>query len=860
MRRSLQAPRPAARAGPSGFVSAGLLIGACAALLMPACAGRGDRVPPVATSSGLLDHFAADPEHDRLERLALKERYAEAFSDAVALLGARARALGPTHPSTLASLQWTAAIASLGGDERTASDLFDSLVAIRRLGLAPDDPALADALLRRGRVARLLEEPEAARRDYAETRRILEARGGPVALLAALEQSEAGLLLRSDPTGAARAYDEALRLRRRDPRSPRYPIASLEAWLAWSLDRLGSPEEAAPHLDAARREIRALGLSGGTLDATVEQLQADQLAFRGRFGQAEVLYRAVAAADDAARMRHLGGFARRICPPDGYEEQALMAIRRGDGDRAWELLERGRAAMHRDLLALRSFERHDPDAGAEMAALRRTLLDARRAVDAARRGGERAWAASTWALTLRALEGRAREAILEERALEAMGPWTPSVAATQALLDRRTAVLGYLQLNVGGAPSVASEPRRSWGYLYVLRDTGPVRWVPLWDERTTPDDLTPRGDWGPVFVRVKRAAEWPLRVDPDPLVIEQLREFARHYLDPALPYLDGVERLVVEGTRVPLEPARLPDGRFAADRFAVTYAPSAGILPLLRDRPRRARSVPRSILALTPSADRLTGGDLVAQALGDEHRDLRRARTSFERGRTRLERLPHLPFAGLEADAAARHFPRAAVLHGGPDAEGRLRAVVSGPGLETFDVLHVATHTLTDAAQERCGLALSEREPPPGSADDGVLDAEEVLLGWRLDGALLTLSACESARAAGTSRGEELGLTPALFAAGADRVLVSLWTVDDRATAVLMDRFYEDLTGVASQAAAPDGTGPAAWTPTSRAPLGPAASLREAKAYLRGLTDSAGRHPFEHPAYWAGFILMGLPD
>ena len=76
-----------------------------------------------------------------------------------------------------------------------------------------------------------------------------------------------------------------------------------------------------------------------------------------------------------------------------------------------------------------------------------------------------------------------------------------------------------------------------------------------------------------------------------------------------------------------------------------------------------------------------------------------------------------------------------------------------------------------------------------------------------------------------------------LFASGARRVLSSIWTVDDRATTMLMDRFYENL----ARGAAPPG------------------ALHEAKVYVRTLKDASGRRPFEHPAYWAGFLLVGLP-
>jgi CHAT domain-containing protein len=76
-----------------------------------------------------------------------------------------------------------------------------------------------------------------------------------------------------------------------------------------------------------------------------------------------------------------------------------------------------------------------------------------------------------------------------------------------------------------------------------------------------------------------------------------------------------------------------------------------------------------------------------------------------------------------------------------------------------------------------------------------------------------------------------------LFAAGARAVVASLWEVDDEAAALLMGRFYENLT---------------AAEPTSIAH-----ALREASLWLRDYTDDSGAHPFEHPIYWSGFIVLG---
>jgi CHAT domain-containing protein len=64
--------------------------------------------------------------------------------------------------------------------------------------------------------------------------------------------------------------------------------------------------------------------------------------------------------------------------------------------------------------------------------------------------------------------------------------------------------------------------------------------------------------------------------------------------------------------------------------------------------------------------------------------------------------------------------------------------------------------------------------------------------------------------------------------AGAARVLASLWSVEDRATADLMTSFYRGML---------------------REGLSPAAALRKAQLEMAGKRKS--------PYYWAGFSLQG---
>jgi CHAT domain-containing protein len=92
---------------------------------------------------------------------------------------------------------------------------------------------------------------------------------------------------------------------------------------------------------------------------------------------------------------------------------------------------------------------------------------------------------------------------------------------------------------------------------------------------------------------------------------------------------------------------------------------------------------------------------------------------------------------------------------------------------------------------------------------------------------LVTLSACETGVSAVAPGDELIGLVRGFFYAGAPSLLMSLWTVDDEATAELMTDFYTHL----------------------RAGSRPAAALRAAQ--LRQM--QARPHPF----FWSPFVLTG---
>jgi CHAT domain-containing protein len=97
----------------------------------------------------------------------------------------------------------------------------------------------------------------------------------------------------------------------------------------------------------------------------------------------------------------------------------------------------------------------------------------------------------------------------------------------------------------------------------------------------------------------------------------------------------------------------------------------------------------------------------------------------------------------------------------------------------------------------------------------------------KLNCGLVTLSACETGINAIAPGDELIGLARGFFAAGTPSLLVSLWTVDDEATAVFMTSFYRAL----------------------RANNSPASALRAAQVKM--LKEKP------HPFFWAPFVLFG---
>ncbi|MGB3757069.1 MAG: CHAT domain-containing protein, partial [Rivularia sp. (in: cyanobacteria)] len=116
----------------------------------------------------------------------------------------------------------------------------------------------------------------------------------------------------------------------------------------------------------------------------------------------------------------------------------------------------------------------------------------------------------------------------------------------------------------------------------------------------------------------------------------------------------------------------------------------------------------------------------------------------------------------------------------------------TGSNLNQFRILHFATHGfVNDENPELSGIVLSLVNKQ-GKPVRGYLRMHELFnLDYPAD--LIVLSACETGLGKNIQGEGLVGLTRGLMYAGAERLVVSLWQVDDKGTAAFMEEFYKQM-------------------------------------------------------------------
>jgi tetratricopeptide (TPR) repeat protein len=678
---------------------------------------------------------------------------------------------------------------------------------------------------------------------------------------------------------------------------------------------------------------------------------------------------------DAVRLRvAFGGLERTVSMQPVRPALAVALARLGRPAEASQRLEEDLGRGLLDELAAREDQRLTAAEQARLRELTSALERLDRLVEATPQGLDKAERAKRFAEL-----GRQRELAsialgeFQTKLVQHHGAQAGQVAGLdkiQAALPADVAMIAWVDLSPRG-PNAADPDREHWGV--VVRSRGTPAWVPI--AGTGKDGLWTKDDTG-LADRVRtelrrRPGVGAAELQP---LLERLRTQRLAPLATALgASADGqppARRLIVLPSRaiagIPVEAMLAP-----GDARTVSYAPSASVFKLLRERPRpgphagllalgdpiyeppEKSSEPQPlpdhgllITVVAPGSNaathgvkrgdvlldyagttlrksedlktvarpgppvavgvwrdgRLTRHELEPGALGvvfdpqpvpaaiAEQRQLQQMLVAARSGGDDFARLPGTRY---EVESLARLFKSddrpTKTLLSAEASEPELDRLAGSGELGRYGFIHLATHGVIDEGiPSRSAVILTQIGLPDPLEQvlahrpiyDGRLLVREIQRTWELKAELVTLSGCETAL--GPNAGGEgfVGFTQALLMSGARSVCLSLWKVDDTATALLMQRFYADLLGARAGLSQP---------------LPKTAALAEAKAWLRGLhrdevtvlaaqlsggesraagakarkpasqalsapAGAADDRPYAHPYYWAAFVLVGDPD
>jgi CHAT domain-containing protein len=295
---------------------------------------------------------------------------------------------------------------------------------------------------------------------------------------------------------------------------------------------------------------------------------------------------------------------------------------------------------------------------------------------------------------------------------------------------------------------------------------------------------------------------------------------------------DGALYYLPFETLITQEVLKNEEANYLIKDFEISTGPSSSVLCHLKEKRHRTGKRNETLIAFGDpyfgdgGEDALARGEAHADSAAMDPESSGKAMTVRGLYEQRGFQFKRLPFSGSEVMEIGKLFSSGdKTLYIGEKAK---EEVVKQTSLQSYTYVHFATHGIIDQkAPARSGIVLTLGED---SDEDGFLQVNEIF-NLDLDADLVVLSACNTGLGK-LRRGEGIvGLTRAFMYAGTPSVLVSLWNINDRSTADFMKIFYEQLMKGNSKARA----------------------LQLAKLAMLG----AARRSYQHPFYWAPFVLVG---
>jgi tetratricopeptide (TPR) repeat protein len=282
--------------------------------------------------------------------------------------------------------------------------------------------------------------------------------------------------------------------------------------------------------------------------------------------------------------------------------------------------------------------------------------------------------------------------------------------------------------------------------------------------------------------------------------------------DKAIPYVSGVEFF---GDRNLLSYYQSVTALTLARNHAKAKAAGGGLLaivdPVFSERDKRASEAPKKEAPTGAFASLLKSMHLMGTEGADQMGGLK---------------FPRLELTNELAESLAKIDKSPADIIRGFDATKDNFVQNIKPSLKKYDKIVLATHgyfgkDLPGIMEPVLVLTLV----PPGT--DGFLRMTEVM-GLDMNAEIVALTACQTGLGTSVSGEGTMGMGRAFQYAGAKSVLMSLWSVSEIASVTLVKNFFQHLKAGKSKPEA----------------------LELARGELR-------RGIWNHPFFWAGFILVG---
>ncbi|MFE1745134.1 CHAT domain-containing protein, partial [Coleofasciculus sp. H7-2] len=316
------------------------------------------------------------------------------------------------------------------------------------------------------------------------------------------------------------------------------------------------------------------------------------------------------------------------------------------------------------------------------------------------------------------------------------------------------------------------EPHESELYIWVIQPTGEVAFrradlKPLWQQQNTTLPQLVVNSRKSMGVRGRSIFDVNVVAKLETDQSERLQQLHQLLIQPIADLLstDPNARVIFIPQQslflVPFAALQDANNKYLIEQHTILTAPSIQVLELTRQQRQRVPGSAKDVLVV---------GNPIMPSLAPKVGE-------------KPQPLPTLPGAEKEAIEIARLLNTTA-LTGKQATES---AIVQK--LPKAKMIHLATHGLLDDFQ---GLGIPGAVAlTPSGTDDGLLTASEIL-NLKLNAELVVLSACDTGQGKLTGDGV-IGLSRSLITAGVPSVIVTLWSIPDSPSALLMTEFYRNL-------------------------------------------------------------------